>query len=70
MTKLLVLAVLLAAAWMVFRRKAGGQGGASGAAAPTPGPQTLERCPICGVYLLPGAGKACERPECPHRRKS
>jgi hypothetical protein len=71
--KILVLAALVCAVLVAFRRFGGGRGGAAGGASPTPpapAPQTLERCPDCGVYYLSGAAEPCARAECPRRRES
>jgi hypothetical protein len=70
MSKLLLFGVLAVAAWMLFRRKGGGRADASGASSPTPTAQTLDRCPVCGVYVLRGADEPCGRRDCPHRRES
>lgn len=39
--------------------------------APPPAPtETLERCPVCGVFRAPGDTFACAREDCPTRQKS
>ncbi len=31
--------------------------------------ETLERCPVCGVFRAPGDSFACAREDCPTRHK-
>lgn len=71
LSKLLVLAALVAAAWYGLRwvqrrqhlqrsaeRDRVEEDRASAA-------QDLVACPRCGVFVAAGAGRACDRPDCP-----
>lgn len=48
----------------------GGRKVSGGGSDSSPPAETLERCPVCGVFRLPGDGNACARAECPFRQKS
>ncbi len=70
LSKLLVLAVIVAAVWYGFKmlgRKTGG--GEAKKAAPrgrtkAVDAEDLVRCPVCETYVQPAAGP-CERADCP-----
>ncbi len=73
LAKILVVVVVGFAVAAVARRLAGGRDGVPGERTPTPpekGAETLERCPVCGVYRLRGAAEGCDRADCPARQKS
>lgn len=70
LSKILLVAVVIFAVVAVARamnaskRRAAARRPAKGA------PETLERCPACGVFHAPGDSHDCDRPDCPTRQKS
>ena len=71
LSKLLVLAALIAAVWYGFRwvqrRQQLDRSGARGRVEedPAPSSEDLVACPRCGVFAAAGAERSCERADCP-----
>jgi hypothetical protein len=74
-SKLLVLAVIIAAVWYGFRwvnrvellRKEAAARAASGQGRMRPtASEDMVRCPSCGTYVAPRAARACGRADCPY----
>lgn len=77
-TKLLVLAGLIAAVWYGFkfvgrldeaRRRQAAETGPRRRAGSERKSEAIEdtvQCPVCGAYVVAGSASPCERPDCPY----
>ncbi|HYM30335.1 MAG TPA: hypothetical protein VEU47_03485 [Candidatus Cybelea sp.] len=75
--KLLLLALLIAAVWFLFRAfTGGGSAGSAGGAAGDGGAagrdvidaEDMTQCRVCGTYISATKPSACSRADCPYRR--
>jgi hypothetical protein len=65
--KLLLLAAIAAAVWFLWRRigrRPPGPAASVRRSAASSAPEAMQKCPRCGVYMAPSAGR-CEREDCP-----
>lgn len=69
--KILLIAVVVLAVLAFLRGQRAQRDRAAARRKPAPlqSTETLERCPVCGVFRAPGDSFACAREDCPTRRK-
>ncbi|MBI1779153.1 MAG: hypothetical protein HYR63_27785 [Proteobacteria bacterium] len=75
MTKLLVLAAIIAAVWYgyrwinrveLLRRQAAARGEPAMGKRPSAPSETMVACSTCGTYVAPRAARSCGRSDCPY----
>ena len=65
LSKLVVLAVIVAGVWYLFRMLAGPPPGGSRTEAPPGVTEDLLKCPVCATYVTRAAPR-CGRADCPY----
>ncbi|MBN2752001.1 MAG: hypothetical protein JXQ84_04765 [Rhodospirillaceae bacterium] len=72
LTKIILLAVVVFAVMSLGKRLKGSRSAPLRPTSKRPAVEveTLERCPVCGVFRAPGTEDVCAHADCPMRRKS